>query len=41
MFEISESLILCVVILLGSVFLLPKMVHAVAAMKLLPLNHEV
>ncbi|QLH07792.1 cation:proton antiporter [Nitrosopumilus ureiphilus] len=33
LFEISESLILWIVILLGSVFLLPKMVHAVAAMR--------
>jgi Kef-type K+ transport system membrane component KefB len=32
-FEISESLILWLVLLLGSVFLLPKMVHVVAAMR--------
>lgn len=33
LFEISESLILWVVLLLGSVFLLPKIVHAVATMR--------
>ncbi|MCV0410740.1 cation:proton antiporter [Nitrosopumilus sp.] len=33
LFEISESLILWVVLLLGSVFLLPKIVHTVATMR--------